>query len=542
MTVRRFDVGELGKPVKLDNGWLRIDGTLTRIGVFNYRQPDGSTRRELRLPDDVFHGDALNSFELVPITIDHPPEVLDAKNTSKFQKGTASKIRRDGANMVASMLLTDEKAIEAATRGGRNQLSCGYHCDLDETAGVTSGISGVPDGIRYDAVQRNIRGNHVALVHRARAGESASLKLDAADAEMVHEDAKDEKGHGSEKRGEGSKSEEKSKGAFHASEAAFKDEGSHEAAASAHREAADTLRKTGDLEDKTSALSHEQMAKMHDETGRENRTKDPNTHNLREGEKVTGSVGTKSGGYHRVVQRSSPRGEVHRVESFHGRTGITRNRLETHSEREAHSLLEELQGGRNDSNPRDDLRLDHEVNPQENNDMKTIKLDGIDHEVSDVTAQAFEHALKIANDATSKEKARADSAEEALAEAKKTIAPESVRSMVDARVSLVRSAEKILKTNHGLKLDVMSDDEIKKAVILSRFPTAKDRIEKADPAYLQARFDSILEDGVSAGNPGLSLVRGAGQRLDSAGSSDISEVDAARARMIESNRKQWDTK
>lgn len=252
--VRRFDAGELSKPVKLDNGWLRLDGTLTRVGVFDYRQHDGSVRRELRLPDEVFHEDALTSFELVPVTIDHPPEILDSKNTSRFQKGTVSKIRRDGANLVGTILLTDQSAVDQALKGGRKQLSCGYHCDLDETPGVTSGIPGVADGTRYDAIQRNVRGNHLALVHRARAGEVAQLKLDAADAQMVHSDAeqeRDEKGRfaGNGGGGDGPKAGtlEHYTQAADKAEAADKAAGdrgntaeAHEAAAEAHLAAADS--------------------------------------------------------------------------------------------------------------------------------------------------------------------------------------------------------------------------------------------------------------------------------------------------------------
>lgn len=64
--------------------------------------------------------------------------------------------------------------------------------DVFRSPGVTSGIDGIPDGLHYDVIQRNIRGNHVALVDKGRAGETACLRMDSADAfqieDEVHQD------------------------------------------------------------------------------------------------------------------------------------------------------------------------------------------------------------------------------------------------------------------------------------------------------------------------------------------------------------------
>lgn len=56
-------------------------------------------------------------------------------------------------------------------RSGLRELSLGYSLDLDETPGVWNGQP-------YDAIQRNIRINHLALVEKARAGEQARLNID----------------------------------------------------------------------------------------------------------------------------------------------------------------------------------------------------------------------------------------------------------------------------------------------------------------------------------------------------------------------------
>lgn len=169
------------------NGYLRCDGRLTRVGVFPYRQPDGTVRRELRLPAEVFDNESMASFGLVPLTNNHPTEMLDKFNTRKYQVGTITELRADDAFVAASVQVTDAESIDAI-ESGKRALSCGYNCDLEFRAGVTSGIPGVTDGLEYDAIQKNIRGNHVAIVSKGRAGSEAALRLDADDAVLVTDD------------------------------------------------------------------------------------------------------------------------------------------------------------------------------------------------------------------------------------------------------------------------------------------------------------------------------------------------------------------
>lgn len=168
----------------MPNGYLRCDGRLTKVGVFPYRQPDGSVRRELRLPADVFDAESMSSFGLVPLTNNHPTEMLNSHNTRKHQVGSVISPRADDEFIAASVLVTDAGAISDIEKGKR-ELSCGYNCDLEFDPGVTSGIPGVRDGLKYDAIQKNIRGNHVAIVSKGKAGLEAALRLDADDAVLV---------------------------------------------------------------------------------------------------------------------------------------------------------------------------------------------------------------------------------------------------------------------------------------------------------------------------------------------------------------------
>jgi hypothetical protein len=176
------------KAVKLDNGWLRAPATLTRVGVFDYAGPNGTVRRELRLPEEVFKADALSSFDLVPLTDDHPGE-LDSKNTHTYSVGSVGKVHADTAEGLvrAELLVTDGNAV-TKIESGKQELSCGYFADLDMTPGVwTDPRTGRAE--RYDCVQRNIRGNHVALVSKGRAGPEARVRLDSADFAVLVSDS-----------------------------------------------------------------------------------------------------------------------------------------------------------------------------------------------------------------------------------------------------------------------------------------------------------------------------------------------------------------
>jgi hypothetical protein len=178
----RIDSSPLGKHIKLDNGWLRAPAYIARTGVLEYRLPDGSVRRELRLPEEVFKQDALDSFELVPLVDDHPLEgELNAKNTALYSAGAVGKVHQDGEYVAAEVLVQDARAI-SKVEAGKHEVSCAYHADLEMTPGVWNGQ-------RYDCIQRNIRGNHVALVRQGRAGPDVKLRLDSADVGVLVSDA-----------------------------------------------------------------------------------------------------------------------------------------------------------------------------------------------------------------------------------------------------------------------------------------------------------------------------------------------------------------
>lgn len=161
-------------PVKRPDGTLVAQARIARTGVQTYRNADGTERREYRPPGSVFDKDSMASFRLVPITNDHPPEMITSQNARQYSVGAVGEnIVQDGKWMVAPIVVHDAKTI-ADMQAGKTQCSNGYDCDLEMTAGVS------PDGENYDCVQMNITGNHLAIVHNARAGADAAVRMDAA--------------------------------------------------------------------------------------------------------------------------------------------------------------------------------------------------------------------------------------------------------------------------------------------------------------------------------------------------------------------------
>lgn len=175
MSVQRIDVihGAIENFDKTPQGFLRLNVKATRTGVFKYMNSDGSIRKELRHPDEVFKADSLDSLKNAPLTNDHPPfEFINPSNSNKLMVGMANgDVKRDGIFLKTGAIITNDKAIKDVT-GGKNQASCGYRCDHDPTPGTYKGE-------RYDVVQRNIRYNHIAIVDSARAGPEAKFVKDS---------------------------------------------------------------------------------------------------------------------------------------------------------------------------------------------------------------------------------------------------------------------------------------------------------------------------------------------------------------------------
>lgn len=180
--VSRVDVSGALRPAKrMPDGRLRVDALLARTGVQRYLMSDGTVRREYRPPDEVFDAASLATFEGATVTDDHPPGMVTPANARSFARGAVLGVpTRDGAHVAASLVINDADLI-SKMEAGKLQVSCGYQCELDMTPGTS------PDGEQYDAVQRRIVGNHVAIVDQGRAG-SARVRMDGMAVEVTDAD------------------------------------------------------------------------------------------------------------------------------------------------------------------------------------------------------------------------------------------------------------------------------------------------------------------------------------------------------------------
>ncbi len=211
--INRFDTIDapdwMIKPFKRNlDGFLIGRANITNVGVFTYRNIDGTETRELRLPEEVFSRSSLDSLKLKPITNDHPTEAVTTANVDKYGVGSVgsnpstptawddgepSRWNNEGINdypngylpdtdrfhLSCDMSITQEEAI-LDVLAGKMELSAGYTVTLEEASGTWMGME-------YDAIQRDIRYNHVAIVDKARAGDAARiiLRQDSADAVCI---------------------------------------------------------------------------------------------------------------------------------------------------------------------------------------------------------------------------------------------------------------------------------------------------------------------------------------------------------------------
>jgi hypothetical protein len=176
-TCFRYDVAPIDKYEVTPEGYLRAWATIARTGVQQYADADGSIRREYRPETEVASPESLASFAGKAITLEHPPVLLDSANTKDYQIGfSGTEVVYDNGFVRAVMTITDKDAIERIMRGDAKEVSAGYRVNYEATPGVTD------SGENYDGIQKEISGNHIAVVRRGRAGPQVKLHLDRLDA------------------------------------------------------------------------------------------------------------------------------------------------------------------------------------------------------------------------------------------------------------------------------------------------------------------------------------------------------------------------
>lgn len=167
---------------KTPEGYLLALGvSIGRTGVMDYGR--GETPLEVgkngivkvsRTEKELFSPKTIASFQGKPFTIKHPEDFVDTSNWKELAKGIMQNVRRgegdQNQDLIADLLITDQIAISLVENGMR-QLSCGYEAEYLQTG-------------EGEGIQKNIIGNHLALVEEGRAGDAYKIKDHKGDTSM----------------------------------------------------------------------------------------------------------------------------------------------------------------------------------------------------------------------------------------------------------------------------------------------------------------------------------------------------------------------
>jgi 8-oxo-dGTP pyrophosphatase MutT (NUDIX family) len=189
--VKIADAWALDKSSRVEdvNGWAEIkDNPISKVGIFDYHgsqlpnAPDPDRMyRVYRPAEELADPEAIESFKLIPwidnhVMLGREEDGLTRPEEKGVQGVIGQDVRFDPDAFEHGGLLGNLKLFSSAMadsiNAGKKELSAGYRCTYDWTPGTFNGQS-------YDCVQRQIRGNHLALVKKGRMGPDVAV-LDTA--------------------------------------------------------------------------------------------------------------------------------------------------------------------------------------------------------------------------------------------------------------------------------------------------------------------------------------------------------------------------
>jgi hypothetical protein len=161
------------------NGWAEIkDNPISKVGIFPYSgaqiSPDLDPDRIYKVyrpEEELNNPEAIASFKLLPWTDEHAMLGSEDGMQAPEKKGVHGVVGEDvyfdDGYLKANLKVFSNKLAELID-SGKKELSIGYRCLYDNSPGVY-------DGESYDFIQRNIRGNHLALVEEGRSGHDVAV-------------------------------------------------------------------------------------------------------------------------------------------------------------------------------------------------------------------------------------------------------------------------------------------------------------------------------------------------------------------------------
>lgn len=163
------------------NGYIEIkDNPISKEGVFEYSGAqigltgDDASRifKVYRPASELADPECIASFRLLPFVDEHA--MLGSEElglTPAERKGVqgfiGEQVHFDPPYLRGNIKILSE-SVKRLIAEGKRELSPGYRCVYELTPGVF-------DGQTYDAIQRRIRGNHLALVQEGRTGADVAV-------------------------------------------------------------------------------------------------------------------------------------------------------------------------------------------------------------------------------------------------------------------------------------------------------------------------------------------------------------------------------
>lgn len=140
-------------------GWMEYYGQELPS---DFNEPYGTLCKVYRSPEELFSEATMSSFEGKSVTNTHPSENLDITTTPMLERGHMQNVRRDGEFLIADLIIKDAGLVSEIQNNIKREVSCGYDCIWQK----------IGDG-KYE--QKNIIGNHVAVVQNGRAGSKVAI-------------------------------------------------------------------------------------------------------------------------------------------------------------------------------------------------------------------------------------------------------------------------------------------------------------------------------------------------------------------------------
>lgn len=161
------------KQIDYNDFWYIKDNPLSKVGVFPYLGKTISDELEpnkvyyvLRPEEELSKEDTLETFKLIPIVDDHTMLGNKEGMQPAEEKGVHGTIGTDvyyKDGIIYGDLKIFSESLKEEIENGKKELSMGYFCDYELKDGEY-------EGQPYQAIQRNIRANHIALVQEGRMG------------------------------------------------------------------------------------------------------------------------------------------------------------------------------------------------------------------------------------------------------------------------------------------------------------------------------------------------------------------------------------